>query len=73
MGAYVHEIFNRDGIPVWLRDPYHIPETLIVDMARADGGDVRVEHLDLPPGVTVRPIKNLPENFLVARAKRIRG
>lgn len=72
-GAYVHELFNRDGIPVYLRDPDHIPATLTVDMARAVAGDIRVAQLDLPPGLTIRPVKHLPDNFLVARAKRIRS
>lgn len=69
----MHELFNRDGIPVYLRDPDHIPATLTVDMARAVAGDIRVAQLDLPPGLTIRPVKHLPDNFLVARAKRIRS
>jgi hypothetical protein len=69
----VHELFNRDGIPVYLKNPDHIPPTLIVDMARSVQGDIRVAQLDLPPGLTIRRLKHLPENFLVARAKRIRS
>ena len=49
---------------------------MIADMRRADGNDLRLEHIELPPGVTVRrtdfTVLN-GGNFLVCRAKRVRG
>jgi hypothetical protein len=76
-GAYIHSMFAETGLKCLVRDPDNIPRFIVADMRRStDGKDLRFEHLDMPPGVTVQPssVKHLnDENFLVGRAKRIRG
>lgn len=59
-GGYVHEFYSRLGIPVLLHDPDNIPQHLVIDMARHDNGDIRAEHIDVPPGVTLRPQHGAP-------------
>ena len=59
-GGYVHEFYSRLGIPVLLHDPDNIPQHLLIDMARHDNGDIRAEHIDVPPGVTLRPQHGAP-------------
>ena len=55
------------------------PHTIVADMDLADSkGDFRWEHLEkqLPPGVTLqRGLRGFTDhpNFLVARAKKVRG
>ena len=75
-GGYIYDMFSNGGLPCYVRDAEHVPRFLVGDMRRADGNDLRREHLDLPPGVTVRRT-NFTElndgNFLVARAKRVKG
>ena len=54
-GSYVHEMFETgQGLRCWVRQREHIPRFLLADMRRAVNGDLRYEHLDMPPGVTPR-------------------
>lgn len=78
-GGYVFDMFTT-GLPCKVRDPNHVPRFIHCDMRKAVGDDIRLEHLELPPGVSVRltprtkdPAKPGIGNFLVGRAKRIRG
>ena len=75
-GAYVHSMFAETGLKCLVRDAEHIPRFFVADMRRAVDDDLRCEHLDLPPGVSVRKnaVTTLNDgNFLVGRVKRIRG
>ena len=75
-GGYVHSMFAETGLKCLVRDPEHIPRFIVADMRKADGDDIRAEHLELPPGVSVRPshlTRQNDGNFLVGRARRIRG
>lgn len=80
-GAYVHNMFAQNGLPLLLTAE-GFPPFLAADMSRADAkGDLRMDQVELPAGASVRMtplIRSLmrqkgDENFLVARAKRIRG
>ena len=80
-GAYVHNMFTQNGLPLLLTAE-GFPPFLAADMSRADAkGDLRMDQVELPAGASVRMtplIRSLmrqkgDENFLVARAKRIRG
>lgn len=82
-GGYVHNMFG-EGLECLVRDPANIPRLIVADMRRSVNGDLRLEHLDLPPGVTVRPKDGRTAeagrkdphaltNFLVGRVKRVRG
>ena len=75
-GGYTHDIFSDTGLQCLVRDPENIPRFLVADMRRADGMDLRMEHLTVPPGVTIRPNARTLHNggnFLVGRVKRVRG
>ena len=75
-GGYTHDIFSDTGLKCLVRDPENIPRFLVADMRRADGMDLRMEHLTVPPGVTIRPNARTLQNggnFLVGRVKRVRG
>ena len=74
--AYIHDMWVEGGLPCLVRDPQHIPRFIIADMKRHIDGELRFNQLDMPPGVTVvnTPMTRLNDgNFLVGRAKRIRG
>ena len=78
-GGYVHNMFySIGGLPCIVETP-DFPHTLVADMDLADAkGDFRYEHLkaQLPPGVRLQTgLRGFTEhpNFLVARAKRVRG
>jgi len=79
-GGYVHDMFSDTGIPCLVRDPENVPRFFVADMRRSEKGDLRFEHLDIPPGVTIRRTARTTEadgktiaNFLVGRVKRVRG
>ena len=72
-GGYVHGMFARNGLPLLCRSD-DFPPFIHLDMARADErGDLRLEHIELPAGATLRPHATTEGNCLLARAKRIRG
>merc|ERR1712008_430336 len=78
-GGYVHNMFScLGGLPCTAETP-DFPHTTVADMDLADSkGDFRWEHLEkqLPPGVKLlRGLRGFTEhpNFLVARAKKVRG
>ena len=73
-GGYVHDMFTR-GLKVTVSNPEQIPRFLVADCRNHQNGDLRLEHLEIPPGVTIRKVKGgwTDGNFLVGRAKRIRG
>ena len=51
-GGYVHEMFlTGQGLKCTVRQREHIPRFIEADMRRADDGDLRFEHIDMPPGV----------------------
>ena len=75
-GSYVYEVFADTGLRCLVRDAAHVPRFLVGDMRRSVNGDLRFNHLDMPPGVTVRPHpRTLLDggNFLVGRVKKTRG
>ena len=75
-GGYVHDMWIEGGLPCLVRDPEHIPRFIIADMKRHTDGDLFFSDLEMPPGVTVQSTPRTRENkgnFLVGRAKRIRG
>mmetsp|Transcript_11961 Transcript_11961/g.20195 ORF Transcript_11961/g.20195 Transcript_11961/m.20195 type:complete len:229 (+) Transcript_11961:53-739(+) len=75
IGGYVHDMFSRNGVPFMLTRP-DFPPFLTVDMAKADKGDIRLEHVELPEGARVVPTPQTLQNggnFLLVRAHRIRG
>lgn len=75
-GGYTMDVFAQKGLPCLVRDPEHVPRYIEGDMRKAVGSDLRFEHLELPPGVTVRDsvfTRQNGGNFLVGRVKRIRG
>ena len=75
-GSYVHEMFETgQGLRCWVSDREHIPRFFLADMRRSVNGDLRYEHLDMPPGVTPRKYKagRTDGNFLVGRVTRVRG
>lgn len=68
-------MFNR-GLLCEVTIAENLPTYLEADMSLADGNDLRLEHIRLPPGVTPVRTPQTRENggnFLIARAKRIRG
>ncbi len=79
-GGYVVDMFPR-GLLTLVRDACHIPRFLHADMRKAVGDDLRSDAIDFPPGLTVRleartrdpKNPNKVGNFLIGRAKRIRG
>ena len=75
-GGYVHEMFEvGNGLRCKVREREHIPRFILADMRKSVDGDLRFEHLDMPPGVTPRKYKGgrTDGNFLVGRVKRVRG
>jgi len=77
-GGYVHEMFEVGrGLKCKVRHREHIPRFLLADMRKSVDGDLRLEHLDMPPGVTIRKTYKNPKrvegNFLVGRVHRVRG
>lgn len=55
VGHYVHEMFEvGQGLRCYVSQREHIPRFIPADMRRAVDGDLRYEHLDMPPGVTPR-------------------
>lgn len=51
-GYYLHEMFEvGQGLKCTVRQREHIPRFIEADMRRADDGDLRFEHIDMPPGV----------------------
>lgn len=76
VGGYVHDMFSDTGLQCLVRDPDNIPRFIVADMRRAVDDDLRFEHLEVPPGVTVRRNARTLQNdgnFLVGRVKRVRG
>ena len=76
MGGYVFDMFSDTGIACRVRDPDHVPKFFLADFRKAVGGDLRLEHIDVPPGVTIQPSARTLQNggnFLIGRAKRARG
>ena len=74
-GGYVHNMFAT-GLLCHVRDPEHVPRFVVADMKKHVGGDIRFDAVELPPGVTVIPnhLTRLNDgNFLLGRAKRIKG
>mmetsp|Transcript_64454 Transcript_64454/g.127301 ORF Transcript_64454/g.127301 Transcript_64454/m.127301 type:complete len:264 (-) Transcript_64454:131-922(-) len=79
-GGYAHDMFADTGLPCIVNDVEHLPRFIIADMRRSINGDLRFEHLDMPPGVTIQKKARTTEadgktiaNFLVGRVKRVRG
>ena len=72
-GGFVMEGFSATGLKCYVSEIDHIPRFLIGDMRNHVNGDLRIDQIELPPGV--RPIKHpsTEGNFLVARAQRVRG
>ena len=75
-GGYVHEMFlTGQGLKCTVRQREHIPRFLLADMRRSVDGDLRYEHLDVPPGVKPRKYKAGPYGRQLSgrRVKRVRG
>ena len=75
-GSYVFDMFAGSGIPCLVRDAQHVPRFFLADMRKSVDGDLFREHIDIPPGVTVRPNARTMQNdgnFLIGRVKRVRG
>ena len=75
-GGYVHPMFEvGKGLNCLVREKENIPRFILADMRRSVDGDLRFEHIDMQPGVTVEKYKGgrTDGNFLIGRVKRVRG
>ena len=75
-GGYVMDMWAQSGVPCLVRDEANIPPFFVADMRRSKEGDLRIEDVDIPSGVEFNVGKykdRVKGNFLVARARRVRG
>jgi hypothetical protein len=75
-GGYAMNVFSAHGLPCLVSDAEHVPRVIIGDMRKSVDGDLRLEHVEIPPGVTIRKNFRTEQNngnFLIGRLKRVKG